>query len=198
MGVVLRQRDRPSAMRRFRRFIQGFASTRHRLLNRRGLGWLGHWLDQPACWAIQRRKVAQGVALGLFTGLLPGPPKRLLTLLLALLLRVNLPAALLVTLYSNPLTILPLYFLAYSYGQLLLGSLATGTIGQPPVWLEQSLWQWVVDAGAWSLQLGWPLAVGLLALGLTLALSGYMAVMLGWRCVVVRNWKNRKAACGSC
>jgi uncharacterized protein (DUF2062 family) len=71
---------------------------------------------------IERRKVARGVALGLCTGLLPGPPKRLSTLLLALCLKVNVPAALLATLYSNPLTILPLYFLAYSCGLLLLGT----------------------------------------------------------------------------
>jgi hypothetical protein len=59
---------------------------------------------------------------GACTGLLPGPPKRLSTLLLALCLKVNVPAALLATLYSNPLTILPLYFLAYSCGLLLLGT----------------------------------------------------------------------------
>jgi uncharacterized protein (DUF2062 family) len=109
-------------MSALRKLLQRVSKGRHRLLQRPSLRWLGPLLDQPAYWALNRRKVARGVALGLCTGLLPGPPKRLSTLLLALCLKVNVPAALLATLYSNPLTILPLYFLAYSCGLLLLGT----------------------------------------------------------------------------
>lgn len=185
-------------MRCLRTTIRRLSAYRHQLLSRPGLGWLGRWLDQPACWAVQRRKVAQGVALGLLTGLLPGPPKRLATLLLALCLRVNLPAALLATLYSNPLTILPLYFLAYSCGLLLLGEPAAGTMSQPPSWEALPLEQWALQLAHWLLSLGWPLLLGLLVMGLGLALCGYVLVMLGWRCAVIRNWKNRKAARGSC
>jgi uncharacterized protein (DUF2062 family) len=128
--------------------------------------------------------------LGLFAGLLPGPPKRLSTLLLALCLKVNLPAALLATLYSNPLTILPLYFLAYSCGLLLLGDPAAGTMSQPPAWAEPDLWQWAARCltGCWLL--GWPLLLGLLVLGLTL--STWVVAGLGWRCAVVRNWKKER------
>lgn len=181
-----------------RTFLRRASNYRHQLLYRPGLGWLGRWLDQPAYWTLNRRKVARGVALGLFAGLLPGPPKRLSTLMLALCLKVNLPAALLATLYSNPLTILPIYFLAYSCGLLLLGDPAAGTMSQPPAWAEQDWWQWAQQVLHWLLALGWPLLLGLLVLGLTLSTLGYVAVMLGWRCAVVRNWKNRKAARGSC
>lgn len=180
-----------------RALLHRVSAYRHRLLYHSGLGRLGRWLDQPAYWSMRRRKVAQGVALGLFTGLLPGPPKRLSTLLLALWLRVNLPAALLATLYSNPFTILPLYFLAYSCGLLLLGDPAAGTMSQPPPWDAQTLWQWLWQLLDWLLGLGWPLLLGLLVMGLLLSVFGYVAVMLGWRCAVVRNWKNRKAARGS-
>ena len=185
-------------MRCLRTTIRRVSEYRHQLLHRPGLAWLGAWLDQPAYWSLNRRKVAQGVALGLFTGLLPGPPKRLFTLLLALPLRVNLPAALLATLYCNPLTILPLYFLAYSCGLLLLGDPAAGTMSQPPVWDEQPLWQWGRQLLHWLLALGWPLLLGLLVMGLALSVLGYVVIMLGWRCAVVRNWKRRKAARESC
>ncbi len=181
-----------------RTFLRRASHYRHQLLDRPGLGWLGRWLDQPACWSLNRRKVARGVALGLFAGLLPGPPKRLSALLLALWLKVNVPAALLATLYSNPLTILPLYFLAYSCGLLLLGDPAAGTMSQPPAWAEQDWWQWCRQVLDWLLTLGWPLLLGLLVFGLALSVLGYVAVMLGWRCAVVRNRKIRKAARGSC
>jgi uncharacterized protein (DUF2062 family) len=181
-----------------RKLLQGVSRRRHQLLQRPALHWLGPLLDQPAYWALNRRKVARGVALGLATGLLPGPPKRLSTLLLALGLKVNVPVALLTTLYSNPITILPLYFLAYSCGRLLLGDPTAGTMSQPPVWQQQTVWQWGSQLLDWILLLGWPLLVGLLVLGLLLSVSGYVLVMLGWRWAVVRNWKKRKAARGSC
>jgi hypothetical protein len=44
----------------------------------------------------------------------------------------------------------------------------------------------------WTLALGKPLFVGLVALGLTLAFVGYWAVQLFWRCQVSLAWRRRK------
>jgi hypothetical protein len=44
----------------------------------------------------------------------------------------------------------------------------------------------------WMLGLGKPLAIGLVALGVTLAALGYMAVQLGWRIYVTAAWRARK------
>jgi uncharacterized protein (DUF2062 family) len=44
----------------------------------------------------------------------------------------------------------------------------------------------------WMLGLGKPLAIGLVALGITLAALGYMAVQLGWRIYVTAAWRARK------
>ena len=46
--------------------------------------------------------------------------------------------------------------------------------------------------GAWMLSLGKPLLVGIPALGLTLAVLGYFAVVLAWRASVVLAWRARK------
>jgi uncharacterized protein (DUF2062 family) len=43
----------------------------------------------------------------------------------------------------------------------------------------------------WAFALGKPLALGLLALGLSLAVLGYFAVRLGWRVYVVLAWRAR-------
>jgi uncharacterized protein (DUF2062 family) len=45
--------------------------------------------------------------------------------------------------------------------------------------------------GEWALALGKPLAVGLVALGCTLAIVGYVAVQLAWRAYVVAAWRAR-------
>ena len=44
----------------------------------------------------------------------------------------------------------------------------------------------------WSLSLGKPLAVGLVALALTLAALGYFGVHLAWRTYVVLAWRARR------
>jgi len=44
----------------------------------------------------------------------------------------------------------------------------------------------------WSMSLGKPLAVGLVALAATLAALGYFGVHLAWRVYVVLAWRARK------
>jgi hypothetical protein len=78
-------------------------------------------------WHLNRRSAAGGVAVGMFCGLIPGPLQMLGAGIAAVLFRVNLPTALLTTLYTNPLTIVPLYLVAYK-----IGSLALGAGGGPP------------------------------------------------------------------
>ena len=151
----------------------------------------GAWLHHPNLWCLNRRSVPGAVAIGLFCGLIPGPFQMLGALLVAVPLRKNIPVALLVTLYTNPLTIVPLYILAYGYGQLLLG-MPLGAMPQEPV-----LWDWA-NIGAslgefahWTMALGKPLAIGLVALAATLAVAGYLVTEFGWRAYVVLAWKAR-------
>ena len=63
------------------------------------------FLMHPNLWHLNRRSVSGGFAVGLFAGLVPGPLQMLTAALLAVPLRVNLPVALVTTLYTNPVTI---------------------------------------------------------------------------------------------
>ena len=150
------------------------------------------WLTHPNLWHLNRRSVPGAVAIGLFSGLVPGPLQMLTALLLAVPLRKNLPVALLATFYTNPLTIVPLYLVAYQYGALLLGTEARA--GRVPVY-QMDWGDWAGSMHAlldWSVSLGKPLGVGLVALALTLALAGYVAVRIGWRAYVLLAWRARK------
>jgi len=172
----------------FRKYLPTHASIHEH----RWLGRFGRFLEHPNLWHLNRHSVAGGVALGLFAGLVPGPLQMLTALLLAIPLHVNLPVALVTTLYTNPLTIVPLYVLAYEYGALLLGETAGGAVVADFSfdWLHlldstRALFEWMVS-------LGKPLAVGLLALALTLAAVGYFAVKLAWRLHVTLAWRARR------
>ena len=161
----------------------------------RHLAWLARWpwLNHPNLWHLNRDSVAGGVAIGLFAGLVPGPLQMVTAALIAIPLKKNLPVALATTLYTNPLTIAPLYLLAYGYGRLLLGA------GRDPAELQAYEWDWSnwIDSAQalvhWAVALGKPLAVGLVALAITLAALGYVAVQIGWRIYLALAWRRRGA-----
>jgi len=171
----------------FRQYLPDAASVRAN----RWIALFGTWLHHPNLWHLNRDSVAGAVAIGLFSGLVPGPLQMLTAVLLAVPLRKNLPVALLTTFYTNPFTIVPLYVIAYGYGSLLLGA-NSGEMAIRPFEMD---WAQFLDSmralGEWMFALGKPLAVGLVALALTLAALGYAAVQIAWRAYVVLAWRAR-------
>jgi len=176
-----------------RKFFRKYLPSADEVRRNRLAALFGTLLHDPNLWHLNRDSVAGAVAIGLFAGLVPGPLQMLTALLLAIPLRRNVPVALLLTLYTNPLTIVPLYLLAYGYGSLLLG----GGHPRPQIAPFEMDWGNFVDSmlrlADWTFALGKPLLVGLVALGLTLALLGYVAVQLGWRAYVILAWRARRA-----
>jgi uncharacterized protein (DUF2062 family) len=177
-----------------RRFFRRFLPDHESIRANKYLAWMDTWgggLHHPNLWHLNRHSVAGGFAIGLFSGLVPGPLQMLTAALLAIPLKKNLPVALVTTLYTNPLTIAPLYLAAYGYGRLLLGA------SHHPVTVQSFEWDWAhwIDSCEamihWMLSLGAPLGVGLVALALTLAALGYAAVSLGWRAYVSWKWRAR-------
>ncbi len=170
----------------FRKFLPHHDTVRHN----RWIKPFGAWLHHPNLWHLHRRSVAGGVSIGLFCGLIPGPLQMISAALLAVAFRVNLPVAVFVTLYTNPLTILPLYALAYEYGAFVIGHRG----GVPPAHLalpEFGWGNWLPVLTQWFVSLGRPFALGLPLLALTLSLFGYFAVRVGWRWMVVWEWRRR-------
>jgi uncharacterized protein (DUF2062 family) len=166
-----------------RKFFRKYQATFERFRTHPLVTRFGAPLQHPALWCFSRRSVSGAVAIGLFTGLIPGPFQMLAALLLAVPLKKNVPVALVVTFYTNPFTIVPLWVLAYAYGGFLLG------MGLPWVHIDPMHMSW-----SEVMALGKPLAVGLLALAVTLAALGYGAVELAWRIYVIRAWRRRKRA----
>ena len=172
----------------FRKYLPSAESVR----GNRWVAMFGKLLHHPNLWHLNRDSVAGAVAIGLFAGLVPGPLQMLTALLLAIPLRRNLPVALLMTLYTNPFTIVPLYLVAYAFGHFLLGMDGIVTHVQPFEMNWSDLAGSARGFGAWMMSLGLPLAVGLPALAVTLAAIGYGVVELAWRFHVIRAWRRRK------
>lgn len=148
-------------------------------------------LLHPRLWHLNRHSAAGGFAVGLFCGLIPGPLQMLGAAILCLIFRVNLPLALVTTLYSNPLTIVPLYVLAYKMGGWAMG-LEGMHFAPPPELGDLGLSEWIHLVVEWMAGLGKPLALGLILLAASLSLIGYIGVKATWRIWLIRTWHGRR------
>ncbi len=132
---------------------------------------LGERIFVGELWRIDERAISGGIALGLFIAFTPTVPlQMLLTAAFAILLRVNLPAALAACWVTNPITAVPIYALSFSLGRTIVG-------GMPDVLsahgLPGSMSGYFKDALA--------LVTGGVTLGAAAAIAGYLLVRMAWR-----------------
>ena len=180
-----------------RKFFRRYLPSHTKVRASRHVARFGAWLQHHNLWHLHRRSVAGGVAAGMFAGLIPGsnPVQFTVAALLAIAFRVNLPIAVAVTLYSNPFTIVPLYYLAYKLGQLALFDAGEKTL---PAFLPafdfegRAMNEWLDAAIAWLGSVGKPLLVGLPLLAILLSAVSYFVVRGAWRWQVVRAWRRRQ------
>jgi hypothetical protein len=95
------------------------------------------------------------------------------------------------TLYTNPLTIVPLYYLAYRYGALVTMTDTAEHKFAVFTMEGHDLTSWIPAMFDWMLSLGKPLAIGLPLLAVTLAAAGYLLVDNAWKLYVRLTWRRR-------
>lgn len=139
-------------------------------------------LEHPVYWTLNRRHVTRAFALGLFIAFVPLPIHFLLAAVLALVLRLNVPAAMLGTLLTNPFTLLPLYLTAYWIGTQILG------VPERPVAFEMS-WEWLRTGlvPIWK-----PFLLGCAVMGVLSAIAGYILLGGLWHVTLVMKYHKRK------
>jgi hypothetical protein len=157
----------------------------------RHLRHFGPLLHHPNLWHLNRHSVAGGVAVGLFTGLIPGPVQMLFAAIFAVVFRVNLPVAVFTTLYTNPLTFVPLYIVAYEIGAFVTGKRG-GIQNLRTEFQAESLADWPLAFFNWLGSLGLPLLVGVPILSAIFSVCGYFLVRGLWRLHVVISWRRRQ------
>ena len=177
-----------------RKFLRRVLPSHESIRQNRHVARFGSLLHHPNLWHLNRKSVSGGVAAGLFAGLVPGsnPVQFAFAVLLAITFRVNLPVAAIVTLYTNPFTIVPLYILAYGIGSLFFSNVQA-VLSYPPDSNWSQLAASIEAYFAWVLALGKPLALGLFVLAAGLAVIGYVGVQLAWRTHTILAWRRRKA-----
>lgn len=177
-----------------RKYLRRVLPSHESIRNNRHISRFGTRLQHHNLWHLHRRSVAGGVAVGLFSGLIPGsnPVQFAAGALLSIALKVNLPIAVLVTLYSNPFTIVPLYYLAFKLGQLVLFSSNSELPALPAEFSGAALLNHLPAAFNWLLSVGKPLLLGIPLLALILAAIGYFLTDWAWRTGVYWAWRQRR------
>jgi uncharacterized protein (DUF2062 family) len=164
-----------------RRFFRKFALKRHQVSEQWFMSPFRHLLHDRRLWGIRRRTVVPAFAIGLFIAFLPTPGHTIMSILSAIAFRVNIPVAAVSTLVSNPVTMGPMYYLAYQLGQYLLDT------PFQEFQFEMS-WNWVTHTFVTIWQ---PMLLGCIILGIAAAVIGYIVLDLFWR-LSIADYKTRK------
>jgi len=138
-------------------------------------------LAHPVYFSSSRRGVGGGLWLGLFVGLLPIPGQTLVAVLGAVLLRVNVPVAAIAIWISNPVTFVPIFYLAYRIGALILNIPIEAMPAEPS-------WAWLSE----EIALRWkPLMVGSLIMAVSVASTAYLIFSVVWHVLTVSRYRKR-------
>ncbi|MFQ5659872.1 MAG: DUF2062 domain-containing protein [Gammaproteobacteria bacterium] len=165
-----------------RSFFKHVLPEHHEIRRYKNLQILGDILHDPNIFHLTRHSAAGGVATGLFFAFMPIPGQMLAAAIVAVFFRVNLPLAVILVWVSNPITIPPLFFLAYKTGAMLLNEPTRHIAFEFSFnWFGEKL------SEIWQ-----PLLLGCLTYGTIAAVTGYTMVKLLWRLAIVRKWEERK------
>jgi uncharacterized protein (DUF2062 family) len=175
-----------------RKYFRKFLPDHEQVRKNRFVAVFGVALQHHNLWHLHRRSVAGGMAVGLFCGLVPGPFQMLTAALLSVILRVNLPVAVMATWYTNPITIVPLYYVAYKLGSVVTGTTPSDTLAAQVDLRFDNIGQWVPMLIDWIRAMGEPFILGLILLALILAAAGYVGVLGAWRLYTVLAWRKRR------
>jgi hypothetical protein len=167
-----------------RKFIKRYSPDPEWVKNHRSLRFMGTLLHDPNIWHLTRHSVSMAFFVGLFVAFIPLPGQMLIAALIALVLRSNLAISVALVWVTNPLTMPPIFYLAYKVGHAVLGAgpLAESDFEPTLAWIAASL------SANWQ-----PFILGCLICGLFFGLLGAALTRGLWRWHVVSRWHARRA-----
>lgn len=142
----------------------------------------GKLLHDANLWHFNRRSVSGAFAVGFFCAFIPLPLQMVIAAAIAIAVRVNLPVSVSLVWITNPVTMPPMFYLAYKVGAVVMGQEAIVSDYQLTAeWFSEQLdliWQ--------------PFLLGCLICAIISAILAYTLIRLLWRLHIVRHVKARK------
>lgn len=177
-----KNRSLPTPFDMPKNFLKQIVPNPARIRKIKGLHLLGEGIYASNLWHINRYSASMAFFVGPFVALMPIPGQVLVAAVLAVLLRCNLPLSVGLVFITNPLTMAPVFFMAYEIGALIIDVPVRDIKFELSFyWLSNSL------ATIWE-----PFLLGCLIVGLFCGSLGYLTVNQLWRLNVSRQWHARK------
>ncbi len=170
-----------------RKIIQRFVPSPDWVKKQRSLRVLGSWLHEPTIWHLTRQSVANAVFIGVFVAFIPVPLQMIIAAFIAIILRANMPISVVLVWISNPLTIAPIFYLAFKVG--------AAVIEVPADSFDFELsWQWIGHelGSIWQ-----PFLLGCLLCGTFFGLLASTMVRWLWRRHTIKRWHERRLRRGA-
>jgi uncharacterized protein (DUF2062 family) len=167
-----------------RRLLKRICPSPRSLESRWFLRLFGTRIADPRLWGLCRRGVTGAFGAGLAICFIPLPVHLVTASLMAIGFRLNIPVIIGTVLLINPVTIVPVYYLAYRVGAALLDI-------PPQSFAFQMSWEWLEHGlgPIWK-----PFLVGCAVSGVVCGVLGYMALELVWRWRVAVRYRTRRIA----
>ncbi|MET0292412.1 MAG: DUF2062 domain-containing protein [Steroidobacteraceae bacterium] len=169
-----------------RRLLRRVLPNPDKLRNRWIFRAFGERLTDSRLWSLGRRSITVGFGTGLAIAFIPLPVHIPVALLAAIVWRLNVPVIFATVMLVNPVTAVPVYYLAYRVGSLLMGAEPHGFTFHPS-------WEWLQHGlgPLWK-----PFLLGCVSCSLVFGYSGYLALELLWRWITVRRLRGRRSTPG--
>jgi len=153
-----------------------------RIRNHKSLSCFGCLLHKRALWHLNRHSVATAFAVGLFFAFVPVPFQMVLAAGGAIFFNGNLPISVALVWLTNPLTMPPIFYLAYLVGAAILGH------NPSEFSFNEMSWDWIHHG---LMNIWQPFLLGCFVLGVVSAVLGYTVSHILWRFMVLRRWRRR-------
>lgn len=167
-----------------KKFIRRFLPDHNKVRTHKYLQMFGTLLHDPNLWHLNRRSAKGGFGIGLFFAFWPVPFQMIFSVAAAIPLRVNIPVAVATVWITNPLTMPPIFYMAYRVGSTVLGT----EMGEFEFQLS---WTWLIQSVS---TIGPAFLLGCAICSVVAGLVGYFAMDLVWRWSVVKAWQQRRQA----
>jgi uncharacterized protein (DUF2062 family) len=166
-----------------RELLKRIVPPPHSLQDRWFVRLFGERISDPQLWCLHRRGVTYAFGAGLAICFIPLPVHLVTACTVAMIWRLNIPVIVGTTLFVNPFTAVPVYYLAYRMGTALLGTPVRHFKFHPT-------WEWFTHglAPVWQ-----PFVIGCIACAVVSGVLGWIALEVLWRWQVRSRYRTRHA-----
>jgi len=160
-------------------FASRFVPSKDMIVGNRAIARLGKRIYKPCLWRKNRRTITRACAIGLFFAFIPTPFQMVFAAIAAVFFNAYLPLSVGLVWITNPLTMPPIFYLAYRLGEVIIGSNVHSLSPLSPE-----------NAGSSLVSL----FVGSFFIAISFSIFAFLSTHLAWRFFIGRRWKNRHAA----